>query len=197
MAIQLSQVGEIVEDHLENNQNATKVKVTELYKNGNQGVVGGKYKVGKLKGYYFICEVSLDDGSIISKQTTTSNKKFKDKMENYESQASQTNTQPSNEGVLFQIQNTATQIIMAGSIALTLLLIVILGSTSEPKYTNLIIVTWLGIGLSGYYDIKLCKKYNRWNAFSPLWLIALFLPGMNAISGIVYLVRRWTIVNKN
>lgn len=198
MSVQLSQVGGIVEDHLKETHDSSYMKVEELQRNGDVGVVGGKFREKKISLWkFFIIEISLDDGSILSKKILSPNEyesKIKELTEQSAQHATQTggtNTfEESSSDLGFKVQSGLTQGIMGFSLAMMVGLMIV---GDYRGYSTVVIASYLGVALGGYYDMSVVKEYGIWKPFKPMWTIGLFLPGINLFIGLIYMIRRWSI----
>lgn len=193
MEIQLSQLGAIAEDHLEKTQDASKVKVTELHKSGDVGIVGGKFRPGKVMTKRFLVQISLEDGSILSEKILSAGDDLEDEVNELKKELTPgTATAGSNAPLAFNLGSAVSQLVMGASIALILVLILVIEEPTD--YMTIVILAYGGIAIAGYFDMKMCREYELWNPFSPFWLVALLFPVINAFSAIAYMIRRWSVI---
>lgn len=193
MEIQLAQVSNIAEDHLEETQDAENLKVKDLFKSGDIGIVGGSYG-GRVVRKLFILKISLEDGEIISENILTSTEKYRSTISDLKSKstADTGSSSGSSHPIGFRVQSAVTQLGMGFAVVIGLVLLA--GLYEIQTNPGLVAASYLGIALFGYYDLKLVQGYDLWNPFGPLWLISLLFPGLNIISAIGYMGRRWTVI---
>lgn len=78
---------------------------------------------------------------------------------------------------------------IAGGVGLWILVFV-LSSVSETIAGLLMLVAWICLPLSAYFDMQYVRANSKWNPTTILWIIGLSVPFLNIFLGGAYLYRR-------
>ena len=197
MAIQLAQLSNIAEDHLEETQEAYNFDIKDLFKYEDVGVVGGRFQKSKMSfRTRFILQISLDDGAIISETIPEDKHDYDDQIKKIKkrnkTQKTTGETVSQSTSIGFKLQSSFTQLGMGFAVVIGIALLA--GLYSIGSSPELVLLNYLGIALLGYFDLKLVQQYDVWNPIGFAWLIILLFPGINTVGAIGYMGRRWSVI---
>lgn len=196
MAIQLAQLSNIAEDHLEETQDAYKFDIKDLFKYEDAGIIGGRFKKDKWGWTRFILQISLDDGTIVSETIPDDKHDYDDQIKKIKKRNKTQKTTgeavSQSTSIGFKLQSSFTQLGMGFAVVIGIALFA--GLYPIKSSPVLVLLNYLGIALLGYFDLKLVQQYDVWNPIGFAWLIILLFPGLNTAGAIGYMGRRWSVI---
>ena len=196
MAIQLAQLSNIAEDHLEETQDAYKFDIKDLFKYDDAGIVGGRFKKSKWVWTRFILHISLDNGAIISETIPDSPRDYNNQIKKIKKRNKTQKTTgkaiSQSTSIGFKLQSSFTQLGMGFAVVIGIAFLA--GLYPIESSPVLVLLNYLGIALFGYFDLKLVQQYDVWNPVGFAWLIILLFPGINIAGAIGYMGRRWSVI---
>lgn len=88
---------------------------------------------------------------------------------------------------------------VAGGTLLWVILFVIassLPSASSPILGLVLLIVWIGLPVSAYFDMKYIRANGSWDPNTVLWTIGLAIWVVNVFTGAVYLYRRHEVLGE-
>lgn len=86
--------------------------------------------------------------------------------------------------------------VAAGTVLWTLFIILSGSLPDAGAVVGLILlITWVGMPLSAYFDMQYVRANSKWNPNSVLWVILMVIWFVNIVAGAVYLYRRHEVLD--
>ena len=88
---------------------------------------------------------------------------------------------------------------IAGGILLWAVIFVFVGSLGDSLSSVagvIILVAWIGLPISAYFDMEYVRANGDWNPNTPVWLLLFVVWLINIIAGVVYLYRRHEVLGE-
>lgn len=85
---------------------------------------------------------------------------------------------------------------IAGGTILWVLIFMLLSSLGGSFVGFLVLIAWIGLPLSAYFDMQYVRANGNWNPHTVVWVVGLSLWLVNIPVGIAYLYRRHDILGE-
>lgn len=88
--------------------------------------------------------------------------------------------------------------VAGGSALWTLIfaLAIVVGDNLGAFVGFLVLVAWVGLPVTAYFDMKYVRANGEWNPSSVIWVIILLIWLINILAGAVYLYRRHEVLGE-